>query len=146
MAKSSGFGGFNGVVGWRWEGRNVFGSVGVCDEACRLNGSRYESNIGSLCGWLTILLPNKAWEKLDQMVVRVQGAPDKFFFWFILFYRYLYSSDGPGLSLALASVFVSLSLRTGRHGRITMLVYIWGVCFFALIFIHSRFERGINWT
>ena len=24
------------------------GSVGVCDEACRLNGSRYESNIGSL--------------------------------------------------------------------------------------------------
>ena len=33
------------------EGRYAFGSVGVCDEACRLNGSGYESTIGSLCGW-----------------------------------------------------------------------------------------------
>ena len=29
---------------------NAFGSVGVCDEACRLNG-KYEISIGSLCGW-----------------------------------------------------------------------------------------------
>ena len=34
----------------------------------------------ALCaGKLTILPPHhKAWEKLDQMVVRVQGAPDAF--------------------------------------------------------------------
>ena len=34
-----------GVVGRHWEGRDAFGSVGVCDEACRLinNGSKYES-------------------------------------------------------------------------------------------------------
>ena len=31
----------------------------------------------ALCGWLTILPPYNTWEKNDQMVVRVQGAPDK---------------------------------------------------------------------
>ena len=36
---------------------DAFGSVGVCDEACRLNGSKYESSIGSLCGGMTILPP-----------------------------------------------------------------------------------------
>ena len=46
------------------------------DEACRLNGSMYESNIGSLCGWHDHSPPHKAWEKQDQMVVRVQGAPE----------------------------------------------------------------------
>jgi hypothetical protein len=39
------------VLGGVVEGKDAFGSVGVCDEACRLNGSRYESTIGSLCGW-----------------------------------------------------------------------------------------------
>jgi hypothetical protein len=34
-----------GVVGWVTLGRHAFGSVGVCDEACRLNGSGYESTI-----------------------------------------------------------------------------------------------------
>ena len=46
-----------GVVGW--EGRYVFGSVGVCDEACQLNDSRYESTIGSLCGWHDHSLPQR---------------------------------------------------------------------------------------
>ena len=64
-----GLSGLGGVVGWHWEGRNAPGSVGVCDEACRLNSSNYESIIGSLCGWLTILPPKKALE------TRVQGAP-----------------------------------------------------------------------
>ena len=76
MTITCGFGGFGGVVGWHREGRNAFGSVGVCDEACRLNGSRYESNIGSLCGWLTTLPPQQSVGKIDQMGVRDQGAPD----------------------------------------------------------------------
>ena len=44
VAKSNGFGGFGtfgGVVGCHWEGISAFQSVGVFDEACRLNGSRY---------------------------------------------------------------------------------------------------------
>jgi hypothetical protein len=41
--------------------QNAFGSVPVC------NGSENE-NIGSLCGWLTILPTMKCGEKIDQMV------------------------------------------------------------------------------
>ena len=46
-----------------------------CDEACQLNGSRYERNLGSLCGWHDHSPPHGAWEKQDEMVVQVQGAP-----------------------------------------------------------------------
>ena len=53
----AGLGGLGCVVGWHWEGKVAFGSVGVGDEVCRLNGSEYESAVGSLCGWLTILPP-----------------------------------------------------------------------------------------
>ena len=28
--------------------------VGICDEACPFNGSKYESTVGTLCEWLTI--------------------------------------------------------------------------------------------
>ena len=55
--------GLSGLGGWCGRvtlGRQLvaFGSVGVGDEVCRLNGSKYESAVGSLCGWLTIL-PHK---------------------------------------------------------------------------------------
>ena len=57
------------------KGKDAFGSVGVCDEACQLNG-KYESTVGSLYGWHDHSPPHKAWEKVDQMVVRVQEAPN----------------------------------------------------------------------
>ena len=49
----------------QWEGRDAFGSVVVCDEACRLNGSKYNSNIGSLCGSHDHSPSHKAWEKQE---------------------------------------------------------------------------------
>ena len=68
------------VVGWHWEGINAFGSVGVWEEACRLNqsyclnGSKYEShNCLSVQMRLTILPPTNCGEKIHQIVVWVPG-------------------------------------------------------------------------
>ena len=65
---------------------DAFRSVGVCDEACRLNGSKYESSIGSSCEWHDLVMTSphasppqtKRGKKLDQMVVQVQGARGPF--------------------------------------------------------------------
>ena len=64
-----------GVVAWVTLGRQIcLWVVGVCDEACRLNDSRCESTIGSLCGWHEHSPSPQSVGRLDQMVVRVQGA------------------------------------------------------------------------
>ena len=54
------------VVGWVTLRRQICLRVGVCDEACRLNGSEYESTIGSLCGWHDHSPPTKRGKNLTR--------------------------------------------------------------------------------